>query len=482
MLPSMDSWKSEAQYVKSRCGFCGMNFDKWQDRADHLAKEFRNGATMKDWKGCRGLDPHVAAHVTNAMPPYLISNESKSPFPFSASNSASMKHPTLDIQQTDLEFLLPGDTINHMPGVYMPSSGNLSGVGMDNSSSVSPRGPNNTPQTAATSSSVSPNLSNVATCWEILTLRLGRFARQHIEQNGPRSVTDSMLQREARLILYEEDDPWHQTAADNPEWLNLFKKAHGIDDSLPLPGVASQHEIFEDLGVRPDARLDQSFNLGNFECVRKNQDNPATRSFAFECSLSGSMAMSRAGQGTVPFSLPTLTTSTTTSGASNLPTTTFADLQGLNGPISELECVDAPGGLCIGEDGELGLATAQGTCARSTSAQELTATKALDSFMTPITETSCTAAGEPIQADFGFPAWDQLGDDFDLSTTSAGLSSSVPVTSGFGGVLASGAEAIQGRMGSPQVMRWDDHELGFNFDIDMDLDNSVDILNLMGAN
>lgn len=87
----METWKAEVQFINSRCGFCGMNFDKWQDRIDHLAKEFRNGASIKDWRGCRGLDAHVAALVTNAMPPYLIANESKSPFPFSATNSASMK-------------------------------------------------------------------------------------------------------------------------------------------------------------------------------------------------------------------------------------------------------------------------------------------------------------------------------------------------------------------------------------------------------
>lgn len=87
MTKNMESWKSEAQYIKSRCGFCGMDFDKWQDRVDHLAKEFRNGADMKNWKGCRGLDAPVAMHVTNAMPPYLIANESKSPFPFSATNT-----------------------------------------------------------------------------------------------------------------------------------------------------------------------------------------------------------------------------------------------------------------------------------------------------------------------------------------------------------------------------------------------------------
>jgi hypothetical protein len=87
----MESWKAEAQLIKSRCGFCQMSFEKWQDRVDHLAKEFRNGADMKNWKGCRGLEAHVAIHVTNAMPPYLIANESKSPFPFSASNSSSIK-------------------------------------------------------------------------------------------------------------------------------------------------------------------------------------------------------------------------------------------------------------------------------------------------------------------------------------------------------------------------------------------------------
>jgi hypothetical protein len=91
MTPSMEKWKSEAQVINSRCGFCATTFTKWQDRVDHLAKEFRNGATMKDWKGCRGLDPHVAAHVVNAMPPYLIANESKSPYPFSASNASSIK-------------------------------------------------------------------------------------------------------------------------------------------------------------------------------------------------------------------------------------------------------------------------------------------------------------------------------------------------------------------------------------------------------
>jgi hypothetical protein len=82
---------------------------------------------------------------------------------------------------------------------------------------------------------VNPN----ATCWEILTLRLGRYARQHIEKHGANSVTDKMLQDQARVILYEDADGWEQTAADNPEWLNLFKKAHGIDTTAPVTGESN---------------------------------------------------------------------------------------------------------------------------------------------------------------------------------------------------------------------------------------------------
>jgi len=69
MIDSMESWKSEAAYIRSRCGFCGEEFTKWQDRVEHLAKHFKAGAKMTNWKGCRGLDPAVAAQVTNAMPP-----------------------------------------------------------------------------------------------------------------------------------------------------------------------------------------------------------------------------------------------------------------------------------------------------------------------------------------------------------------------------------------------------------------------------
>jgi hypothetical protein len=86
------------------------------------------------------------------------------------------------------------------------------------------------------SASESTQVNPSATCWEILTLRLGRFVREHIEKHGTSCLTDQMLQREARVILYGDPDGWEQTAADNSEWLNLFKKAHGIDSTDLVTG------------------------------------------------------------------------------------------------------------------------------------------------------------------------------------------------------------------------------------------------------
>ncbi|KAL1600427.1 hypothetical protein SLS60_006812 [Paraconiothyrium brasiliense] len=440
MTPSMETWKAEAQVINSRCGFCGKTFDKWQDRADHLAKEFRNGATMRNWKGCRGLDPHVAQHVTNAMPPYLIANESKSPFPFSATNSSSMKHPTMSLDQPDLEVLLPTSYD------ISPKTSNFT---IDDSTSTGTT-QRPSPHTASPERSPHP----YATCWEVLTLRLGRFARQHMEQHGPGSITDAMLQSEARRILYDSDDAWEQTAADNPEWLNLFRKAHGLDLTQPqaIAGQYSNHEVLEDLGLGPNARLDESFNLKNFKCVTNNFNDPVARARAFECTLAGSMAISKAGETSVPIThMPSLTTSAATSATSNLPS--FADFGGLDLPaMNELEGTGA-GGFCIGDDGEF----------RTTSAP---LSKSHAAFMTPINEMACNTSDNAMDPDYGFPAFSAAGPDFDMTATTTGFGSTLPATSGFGDLdLSAGAT-----MDQSQMLPWDDSDLTFSMDMDLDMD------------
>lgn len=92
-----------------------------------------------------------------------------------------------------------------------------------------------------------------ATCWEILTVRLGKYAKEMADKGCV--LTDDDLQRQARMILYDSDDAWNQTAADNPEWLDLFKKAHGLDFIPSAIGgqgvqVPEDLETYTDLGLR----------------------------------------------------------------------------------------------------------------------------------------------------------------------------------------------------------------------------------------
>jgi hypothetical protein len=569
MTASMELWKSEAHVIKSRCGFCAQTFDKWQDRADHLAKEFRNGANMRTWKGCRGLDAHVAIYVTNAMPPYLIANESKSPFPFSASNSSSLKvslqiadyiglceshmwsalcfggsranvnqQKSMQLEGGDLEYLLPSDNL------YDTLETDLSAAYQEG------REPDtigpivlSTPQmyyTATETSQVNPD----ATCWEILTLRLGRFARQHIEKHGALDITDEMLQNEARIILYGVADGWEQTAADNPEWLSLFKKAHGIDPKAHVPSkstlvtksandrnlvaanfssttpsktmedtyaemmeltiytdITTVQEIYEDLGVRKSSMLDSSFNVNNFDCESLPRSHP-DRSLAFECTLSGTTNVSAIARQLFskrqsPHNAPTVSGPETTSATSMLPAQAMADEGfGVYEPISELLCL-SPGGLCFGENGELGFATHNDSCpwskkerfwlnestaasfaAQCTAAGEPVSESAnvgLHSF--PINEEACaeydglSMPPNPVDEDFQFPSWDQLPVDFQNPTTSAGYHSTVPIsTTGMDmmDLLATDSSAST-------VLPWDSEEMNFSMDLDLDLDMDLDL-------
>lgn len=485
MTASMDSWKAEAQYIKSRCGFCQMNFDKWQDRADHLAKEFRNGADMKNWKGCRGLDAHVAIHVTNAMPPYLIANESKSPFPFSASNTSSIKvgleitdyidsdwrrisaTPThkdsranasqqshLQLTSKDLEYLLPNYWDN------CPSNDLC--IAYQDNQEVNRIGPIllSTPKLYAANEASGVHTN--ATCWEILTLRLGRFARQHIEQHGASSITDEMLQREARMILYGEADGWEQTAADNSEWLNLFKKAHGIDTAAPDTGIKAHHEVYEDLGIHSNSVLDESFNVNNFQCLDLGENHP-DRSLAMECSLSGTVNLTsealrqtlgrRSSSQQTPQSNSGLSGSNPVSPRSRLSQAPIAGTS----PMVSLYAQCAAVGKTI-ESANID--------PQSFSALDEQACQPEDIFTMPaIEEKNCNEAGEliPGPEDFQFPSWDQLPADFQNPTTSADFDLTIPIST-----TTFSAPNIEST--TTGFMSWDNDEMNFTMDMDMDLD------------
>ncbi|EMD00787.1 hypothetical protein BAUCODRAFT_29157 [Baudoinia panamericana UAMH 10762] len=228
MTSFMDLWKSTAVNINSRCGFCAKRFTVWQERVDHLTAHFKAGARMSEWKGCRGLDPAVAAQVTNAMPPYLIGIEAVSPNPFSASNRATWQQHFPN--ERSGEGHMPGD----FGGRHSNDPANVNDVG------------------------------TTATCWEVLTVRLGRYANEMAHKGVV--LSDSMLQAQARRILYDSDDTWNQTAADNPEWLDLFKKAHGLEFIPSAIGgsgaqIPEDLETYTDLGLRiPFAVQLQAYN------------------------------------------------------------------------------------------------------------------------------------------------------------------------------------------------------------------------------
>ncbi|KAJ5391570.1 hypothetical protein N7509_007060 [Penicillium cosmopolitanum] len=213
-VTSIAKWKSEVTQINSRCGFCSETFTLWSDRNDHLAAHFRQGTQIKEWKGCRGLDPAVVLAVDNAMPPYLIGIESTGIYPFSASRREGTSR--------EEEARVTHDTFQSAV-ITQP------------------------------------------TPFEQLTEHLIRFVRE--QQHAASPITDESIQREARLFIYGDDDPWNQTAADSPDWLNFFKDGMGLGPACVMNVDAAHHP-------NPVFHLPWDINTQQLEAVDECNLNP----------------------------------------------------------------------------------------------------------------------------------------------------------------------------------------------------------------
>ncbi|KAK4949829.1 hypothetical protein LTR10_011671 [Elasticomyces elasticus] len=178
----MDTWKSTTNELKSSCGFCPSKFTTWQQRADHLAAHFRNGADMSMWANGWGFEPYVERLVENAIPPYLIGHERMTMEPYVA--RAAQTTPSAN---TD--------------------------AGMTNGTSAESTEPD--------------QITKDSNCWGRLEQELTKFASQ--QKAAGRIPTDKDFQDQARMIIYEDNDPWNWTCADNQQWLDTFKYQHGLD-------------------------------------------------------------------------------------------------------------------------------------------------------------------------------------------------------------------------------------------------------------
>ncbi|KAL7781287.1 hypothetical protein V8C43DRAFT_298699 [Trichoderma afarasin] len=203
-LPIIDSWRDQGPPVSSRCGFCNIRMQTWQERVDHLTKHFRKGATMDNWKGEHCFESSVAVKVTHAMPPYLIGAESRALIPFSVTSHGTKDHLSQIQQATEQSLGMwdGGRTASPIASTE-PSPELIAQPALLNSFSEE------------TSSMTFP---------EVLALHLGRYAQEQMRLGI--IPTDRMFQDEARRIMFDSVDPWDQTIADDDCWLSLFRDRH----------------------------------------------------------------------------------------------------------------------------------------------------------------------------------------------------------------------------------------------------------------
>jgi hypothetical protein len=182
-MPLIDDWKTQGPNITSRCGFCDRRMTNWDERIEHLSGHFRAGRTMKDWRGDHAFEPEIASRVTNAIPPYLIGDETETLVPFSSTSHVVRDH-------------------------VAQISSRLTAMPSEPSQPTSPL-----PLTPE--AEVPPMQTNNLTLNEMVIFHLGRYGRQQLSLGI--TPTDEMFQNEARRLLYDSDDAWNQCLVDNPE-------------------------------------------------------------------------------------------------------------------------------------------------------------------------------------------------------------------------------------------------------------------------
>ncbi|KAF5661959.1 homeobox c2h2 transcription factor [Fusarium circinatum] len=142
---------------------------------------------MREWKGDRGFDQQIEDLVENDMPAFLIGDQRRTMEPFSAS-------------RVDHRI----DTCN-----LSPFSNNEASPGQ---SLREPEVPHSHQ--------------------EVQRLLLQYVSTEISQGHVP---SDRQIQRKMSEIIYGPDNSWDSTWADNPQWMDMFRKKAGLI-SLPLSG------------------------------------------------------------------------------------------------------------------------------------------------------------------------------------------------------------------------------------------------------
>jgi hypothetical protein len=156
---------------------------------------------MKDWKGDHGFTPDIAARVTDAIPPYVISHELESYTPFSATDRTTAEHiyqMKVSSDRLMRNWELP-ETALQSPAHSRPSN------------------------TWGDKELASMTFS------QFIAFYLGRYAQYQMQMGI--IPTDKMFQDEARRLQFGTTDPWERTIADNEDWLSTFRQLHVQENS-----------------------------------------------------------------------------------------------------------------------------------------------------------------------------------------------------------------------------------------------------------
>jgi len=99
--------------------------------------------------------------------------------------------------------------------------------------------PQNQPSTNSNPTRPLRYFLNDANCYGRLVRELNRFVTSCMSPNNPLQhvPSDAEIQNQARWVIYDDDDPWNQTAADNAEWLIRFKRDVGLLPADEGPGL-----------------------------------------------------------------------------------------------------------------------------------------------------------------------------------------------------------------------------------------------------
>jgi hypothetical protein len=169
---------------------------------------------MSDWQGDHDFPPAIADKVMNSLPPYLLSWESKTMVPFSASSKSAQDHLAQISARADwIAANASAQAQNESPALSEPSL------------QVAPKGETMVP---------------LQTFTGILTQHLSRYARQQMSLGI--IPTDEMFQQESRKLLYDSEDSWNQSIADNPAWISSFRQQLQVQPDSGASGGTKQLE------------------------------------------------------------------------------------------------------------------------------------------------------------------------------------------------------------------------------------------------